>query len=606
MSEKKLNPYRDDFKIDVPDDEIPSDYQLLGLKDFESDEQTIQSAYARRMEQAEQLKEQLISAKDNLSNDESRAQYDEYLCRTGRAGLPHLGWLGVFMLLFSFAASIVLVLVSTFYIYPMVVVKAPEPIGDSVTTLPNYQDPEDIREKELRLERQKNITTMDVNVYVPIVDDYQTPLGDIPLEETSVPVSQDAPENALPEPETESDTEVNQPAVELEESAPEAAPVEENSAEALPLPVELPPAEPVLPATPSETPEAVPQEAAPPTIAFPHDAAEEGSALIAPGEIPSAENTEAPVAPSDPQEPAVISPDPAASALPGKSACPTSEQIAAVVTQIEQENELNSNLTQDQRSAKSAALLDKGVDAAISSEMRFALLSCALNQANRAGDAVNAMRAIDALASGFQYNQTEAMLDSITQCAGVISKPEEAAGLLTAAAQAENILVEQRDFQNALIIAEAVYKTCSQSALRQSRGEALRQLDSVKKFGNRWSLVQQSYAAFSQSAQPDESADIIATWKFEVEKDWSAALPYLTRSLNERIRAAAQKETSADASNAENCKEIADMWWNIAQEPIQLQKYYKSHAGEWYKRALPSVTDKQTKTLIESRLAQIE
>ena len=175
MSKKVFNPYRDLLDIPSLKDENPTDYQLLGIDDFEGGSDKIAAAHEKRSQRIAELyqlitkmSQQIDDARDRILDSQKKEEYDNYLRKTGRAGLARLGKGGSLAVLFSFVLSIFIVVISTFYIYPMVVPTQPENYGDSVTTLSSYKESQTQKEIDILKIQQEDISTMDVNFNLPI------------------------------------------------------------------------------------------------------------------------------------------------------------------------------------------------------------------------------------------------------------------------------------------------------------------------------------------------------------------------------------------------------------------------------------------------------
>lgn len=147
MHTLKINPYREWLKIRSYVDDVPNNYQLLGVADFESDTDFIKEAYRSRLDYLDKLDisgpnramkprivAQLETALDTLIQPDKKEEYDSWLRLTGRAGLPNMGWTGRLAITFAFVASC-FILTATVYIYPIVVKAEPTGKGDSIKTV---------------------------------------------------------------------------------------------------------------------------------------------------------------------------------------------------------------------------------------------------------------------------------------------------------------------------------------------------------------------------------------------------------------------------------------------------------------------------------------
>ena len=77
-------------------------------------------------------------------------------------------------------------------------------------------------------------------------------------------------------------------------------------------------------------------------------------------------------------------------------------------------------------------------------------------------------------------------------------------------------------------------------------------------------------------------------------------------SENEQIQLAVKRDRAADPENVRHCLVVANDWWNLAQDPVPMQKQYRQRASMWYAKALPSIADKQIRTLVEKRISMVD
>ncbi len=650
--------------IPLVNEEEPTDYQLLGIDDFENDPDKIADAHEKRGQQIATLYEivsalskKIDNANDRLTNPEAREEYDLTLRRTGRAGVAHLGRGGSLAVFSSFVLSIIIVIVTTFYIYPMVVPPPVEDYGDSVATLAeNEQNPENSISDEIK-ERQQDIATLDVNLNIPIdvdqdasidnlnapagsdnadsglapispidnsssADDslptaendlFNPPVGD-PAEEPQTPDTEPAPDFESPENPSElaltpplvdnnnvnNADEANSP----EDSVPEFPNLDTDEQSSLP---ELPSIEDnetadsnMLPEIPS-MPESVAdipatnknnEPVTPPSLA------EEASNLnpeigASESEIPSVpqpgrnETTvNEPVKPDS--APLIVDnpvPEPPQPVFTGTPIAPVSPEAddfeIPVLPGVE-------NTTHNKRAATDNALEIPTIE--MPDE-----LPTATNAAVKSGNNSNSAIVLEDVD---RY-------DAILQLTKNAQTEGQFLQLLASSKLYEQSLMKEKAFDKAEEVAQLVYNACFRSAAgKQFRADALRQKEYITQTSKRWATVREALTKIDASgSRPSPFADIVAQWEIEIENNWTTAIQYLTLSQDERIRDAANKELVADATDVRSCLDVANKWWNVSVNSATLQNLYRAHACEWYAKVLPSVSDKQVRTLIEKRIA---
>ena len=597
MSKKDFNPYRDLLDIPSLKDENPTDYQLLGIDDFEGDSGKVAAAYEKRTQRIAELYQlvteisgKIDAARDRITDAAAKEEYDLNLQRTGRAGVAHLGKSGFIAVLSSFIFSIIVVIVSTFYIYPMVVAVPVENFGDSVTTLPEYRGEQTKKEIDILKTQQEDITTMDVNFNMPIdvdadssVDFLDVPTADIPGEET---VIDDLPAEDLPltvdEPTAEEPAQPELPAV--EEPAPE-----EPAQPELPAVEEPATEEPALPELPAVEEPATEEPALPETPAVEEPAAEE----------PLEEDKTTVEKPSEDKPEVVVDvledvplPDSVPSDNPSDEAAPT------VPENTNKDNSENSEIPLPEKldDAEPPVAPEPPVIPELSAtpDTPVAPEPPAIPEIPTAEPS--------ARPSGFALEDVD-MLDQFVQMGQKARTDADFAQLLFSAQQAENKLMNEKDFQKAQQIADVVYSSCARSADKAYRAEAYRLKDLVSKRAAWWESVRlaQEKMDANGTVSPTDAL-LVARWKIEIENDWEIGLKYLALSENEQIRAAAENEIAVNQDDVRSILTVANSWWNLAQDPVPMQKQFRAHASQWYAKALPSIADKQVRTLIEKRI----
>lgn len=644
MSKKDFNPYRDMLDIPSLQNENPTDYQLLGVADFESDAEKIASAHEARMQRIAELYQlitkmshQIDAARDRISDPQQKEEYDILLRKTGRAGVPHLGILGFLAVLCSFILSIVIVVVSTFIIYPRIVSIPKEDIGDSVTTLPNYNESQAEIEKDVP-ESQDDLSNMDLNNLSIKVDDesavdfLDVPATDIHGEETTLedlpvadfPLTDETPtvedsaapeESALENPVTEDQT-IEQPAMEepaMEEPAAEDKPAELEAPELEAPPLEAPaiedsvmPEESSLPETPaveeSVTPEdsVVEQDQAPEVPDVPEVDQPEVESPAEPEdqtiERPDEESPAILVEPNLPEAPPVpeVRPD------PDKPTAPKMSDLDNVgIPELPPIEEIAS-------SNPPAAPQPPVIPELASVPEPVEPLQPQTIPEFTATSAPPETPSPNVTSTGVALEDVD-KLDQFVQMGQTARTDADFAQLLSSARQTEEALMKEKQFQKAQQIADVVYDSCARFADKSYRAEAYQHKEIVSRRAAWWDSARAAEAKMQStgSVSPAE-ANIVARWEIEIENDWETGLKYLALSENEQIQLAVKRDRAADPENVRHCLVVANDWWNLAQDPVPMQKQFRQRAGMWYAKALPSIADKQVRTLVEKRISMVD
>ncbi len=668
MSKTVFNPYRDLLDIPSLKDENPTDYQLLGIEDFESDAEKIAAAHEKRSQRIADLyqlitrmSQQIDEARDRISDSQRKEEYDIILRKTGRAGVAHLGKGGSIAVLFSFVFSIFIVVISTFYIYPMVVPTPPENYGDSVTTLPDYNETQTQKEIDILKVQQEDVTTMDVNFNLPIdvdadssVDFLDVPATDIPGEETSiedlsvtdVPLNDDAPADeqpaelevpAIEEPTTQPPT-AEEPAAEepaepevpaLEAPALDEPAVDEPAVDQPAAPEETAVEEPSLPETPAVEQPAEPEEPVvdeqPQTPEVPDVPEVEQSEVESPAEPeeqtierPSEDSPEVLVDPEIPDTPPLpaIRPDSDTPTVPklsdrdnaGIPELPPLEEIAdsdppeapqpPVIPELASVPE-PAVTHQPQIIPEFTATSVTPADPPVPVVETPVLAETPATMPPKAP-------ALDVTSTGVVLEDVD-KLDQFVQLGQKARTDADFAQLLVSARQTEEELMKEKQFQKAQQIADVVYASCARFADKTYRAEAYQHKEIVSRRAAWWDSARAAEAKMQSNGNVSPlEANIVARWKIEVENDWETGLKYLAFSDNEQIQLAVKRDLAANPENVRHCLVVANDWWNLSQEPVPMQKQYRQRASMWYSKALPSIADKQIRTLVEKRISMVD
>ena len=650
MSKKEFNPYRDLLDIPSLKDENPTDYQLLGIDDFESDSSKIAAAHEKRTQRIAELyqlitrmSQQIDDARDRISDSRTKEEYDNLLRKTGRAGVAHLGKRGFFAVLFSFVLSIVIVVVATFYIYPMVVPIPPENYGDSVTTLPSYKESKTQKEIDILKVQQEDVTTMDVNFNLPIdvdadssVDFLDVPASDIQGEETSIgdltvtdaPLNDDAPEVEQPaapeepvieEPTTEEPA-ADKPAADDESTEPELPPLTPPVTDEPVAPEEA--SLPETPAVEDSTPLEEPEVEQPETLEVPE--VPETPEVEQP-EVPEIEQPEAPEVPEVPEveqpaeqeEQTIVRPteespevlvDPE---IPDTPPVPDIRPDSDTPTVPKLSDVDNAGIPELPPLEEIASLAPSPAPQppAILAPQPITPRQPQVIPEFTPTSVTPAVPASTITSTGVVLEDVDKgdKLVQIVQLGQKARTDADFAQLLVSARQAEEELMKEKLFAKAQQIADVVYASCARFADKSYRAEAYQHKENVSRRSAWWDSARAAEAKMTSngSVTPAE-ANVVARWKIEVEDDWETGLKYLAMSENEQIQLAVKRDRAADPENVRHCLIVANDWWNLSQDPVPMQKQYRQRASMWYAKALPSIADKQIRTLVEKRISMAE
>lgn len=646
MHTPKIDPYRAWFNIGSYVDDVPNHYQLLGVSDFESDIEFIKEAYKARVDYLNLLDitgpnramkprvlSQLETALETLSDAEKKKDYDSWLLLTGRAGLPRLGWRGSLILTLSFVLGSI-VLTASVYVYPMYAPPEPTGMGDSIKTLPQYQNvtqegasvqtnllastniPEgsevdplaEPASAESGVQTNATINNDDLNApnsvlatdfasdleAIPVAD---IPVADIPSD--PIPVANDN----IPEAPAPSD-----PVPAANDSIPEAPvpsdpiPAANDSIPEVPASSSVP-AIPDASAVPAENPAETPVVTQVENSPFAPDPinTEPSNVKTPANNVPETSSIKAELVSTE-----IKATNPAVN---GRFLIPQEADWKKYESEIADQYKLNSSSSQENRLAAVKQMLTDCALGNQPAEQKYALLQRAAEEASEGSDAELALQSIVAQSRLFAIDLPQSVAQTMEKCAQSIKTEAEAKKLMDASLSAANFCMEAYEYATARAITEAVYKAVNNPAGQGFRSQAMQRLNKAKQFEAQWSDVLKAKQELASTESPQSAAaDVIARWYIETEEDWNCALPYLLRSANPELRQIAQKDNITPLSDPKACLELGDLWWNFAlNQSGAARQAYQRHAIEFYKNAAPGLDEKSLdRTRIQKRIEDSE
>lgn len=237
----------------------------------------------------------------------------------------------------------------------------------------------------------------------------------------------------------------------------------------------------------------------------------------------------------------------------------------------------------------------------------FALLKLACELSTQASDGAAAFHAINVMAEKFDIEPTTMKADILAELATKArttlqhsSIAEQAADLMDDAAAAGNFA--QADQFAKLAAAESA-KGHDKLLVTRVR-ERLQDIRVAQKLTAEFEAAQ---AKLADQPEDPEANSTAALYHCFLIGDWEKGLPYLAKGGDDGMKALAQRELDKSPRDPEGRVNLADAWWDLAQRASGKRKEKMLlHAGTWYTKAQPAVTDGLIKAKIDKRLDDIE
>ena len=299
----------------------------------------------------------------------------------------------------------------------------------------------------------------------------------------------------------------------------------------------------------------------------------------------------------DPPDPA---PPAAAPEVPSKPSMPDeAEQRRAGELLKDELERVGDAKSIPQKAALAKQLFQQGVATTDDPAVQYLLLSKASDLAAEIRNVYGALEAVDEIAARFDVNPLEMKakaLNAVVQVRGKVPPLDPANFDIV-----ENglMLTEEAVLEGDLNAAESFSKSAIVGAARM-RDDYLKQ-DVVKRTG---ALLDQLKKEETESdkakrvleADPDDKAAnlTVGRWLCLVKQDWQQGLPYLVKSDDAGLAAAAEGDVNAGA-DPDNWLAVGECWFQEAQQAHGGSKVRLARrAAYWVERAIPVLPDYRT------------
>jgi len=282
---------------------------------------------------------------------------------------------------------------------------------------------------------------------------------------------------------------------------------------------------------------------------------------------------------------------------------PTQEEQEAAARLIADiyKRQYESAKTDESRAMLAQELMKVGIATQNDPAGKYVLYRIARDVSTSAQDLETAFQCVDRMRTEFAEDDLDAKVRVLKAIAKKSNLPNTATKLAPACEvlAAEAIGSDRYD----LAIDMAALRT---SLARQSRSpEAIKE---ARKASEETKAIAAAFKAIEKELKTSESSPdngpanlAVGTFYCFVKNEWSKGIPLLARGSDERLSALA----AAELSDSPDAVKLADNWWSLSEEKKgRVAIAVKSHSGQWYKQALPTLSG-LAKAKAEARLAEI-
>lgn len=261
--------------------------------------------------------------------------------------------------------------------------------------------------------------------------------------------------------------------------------------------------------------------------------------------------------------------------------------------------------TPDKRAAFVRRMIALAEESDKTAAERYVLLQESQRVATEHGDANLAVEAIDTLDKYFEIDPLPAKQKSLVSAFQQSTDPDQLQELKTHLVNLVNDALDRDACDVAAQIAQDAYSETLKPSKKQFRPDLYELRKKAQEQFEEWEKFREVERALVQNpADPQANLTVGSRYCFR-RGDWKAGLPLLVKSQNPTLTALAETELAEPATPADQLK-LADAWWNAAssQDNAARRSIFR-HAGGWYDRARPAITDADQLAHIDERMQQL-
>jgi hypothetical protein len=244
--------------------------------------------------------------------------------------------------------------------------------------------------------------------------------------------------------------------------------------------------------------------------------------------------------------------------------------------------------TTEAKAALAKKLLQSGIDEQGDLSTRWVLFDLAVDLAVQAADTETVFAATDELVKWFAVDALKWKADTLAKLERV--KGADASVLAEHFVRLidEAIVADRYDVAKQVAeLAVVVTRKSGDSGVVQAATARLQEVKTIEAGHEQAQKAQATLATDSNNTAAYLTAGRFLCF---LKGDWEKGVPMLANSSDKALKAVADMEVAKPAEPARQV-ELADGWWELAKKEQGLsQRNLRSHAAEWYKKALPSLT----------------
>ena len=285
---------------------------------------------------------------------------------------------------------------------------------------------------------------------------------------------------------------------------------------------------------------------------------------------------------------------------------PTDEELRDAEKLIDElfAEEIKAAKTPDDKGRVAAKLLAQATQTNDNAAGRYRLLVLARELAIAGDNWATASTAIEQQTTLYQVSAHELRAAALTELARSRSSTLDRDQLAQAALVAIDQAVAADDYESAKRIVGAAKLLTRQSdvaALKEQVGDVS---ESVNRYGREFRTIKDAVETLDRDPTNKNAATRVGKFRCLIKGDWTTGLPLLARGEDTSWTALAAADL-ANPSDADGRVELADQWWETANNlPMSLKTQALNRAAHWYRQSNDGLDDLTT-ARVEKRLSEI-
>jgi len=263
---------------------------------------------------------------------------------------------------------------------------------------------------------------------------------------------------------------------------------------------------------------------------------------------------------------------------------------------MEQARQLVRDLYQEQYESQTSPLQQRAVAQKMlnqAGEMeddpagRYVLLDVALKIAQRTGDAVTALSAVEQLVEDYAVDELKLTHDALKSVVGRDRSSESCSRVVAKACRLIDRAIQEEQFETAESLCEIATASARQLGDRNTVNQLVQMSARVAYCSQEFREVQR---VLKSAKTADDPAGNLRVGRYYclVRGQWDEGVPLLAQSNDPHLRELAELELRNPTIPADQLV-LADGWWELAAVDQTQRAAYCRRAAYWYARALPEL-----------------